>query len=393
MPGGVMGTLRVILFVISLSTLIGLFIDTDTDQNKENDKSIAGVFGFLLLFIALWMGSWKIYQCNVKAPDEIVLSGFISAPGDKLPDNYLVLLYLENDEIGRSITSLGEFEKAKSGIDNGYFEIRVPNTYSLTRCDFDIKVKQSSYREGFLWLKGVRYLWHFWKDIDISMQIPLPIKKKGIEYTIIILPQKADDIPVEVRDNPTYLDEDGNIIGRIPITVNSSAGVDNKFYDFCVYLGLCKIEDTSGSLDQFEAWIIDLGFEEVKTTNVSSNYIDLNNCNGPTAMVTGNEIERVYFHEYSFDVSATAGIDLNYGILAAKIGPSFGFSHGQMQTQRANVTLEAPPKTHKRYKVHWHDNWQTGVLLVDTFSRVYEIPFKVKTGISWTVEAFDAVCP
>jgi len=45
-------------------------------------------------------------------------------------------------------------------MDNGYFELRFPNSYELTRCDFELDIEQSSDRKkAFWWFQNTKYLY------------------------------------------------------------------------------------------------------------------------------------------------------------------------------------------------------------------------------------------
>ena len=367
-------------------------------DNQKSTKSGASsifagimfIFGVACLVVGFWMGSWKTYQCASSPPAEIKFSGHLTEPPDSQTDEYLVVLYLDNIEASRTVA---DFKEPKEGQkEKGYFEITIPNDKKLTRCDFDVDVEQDSYAKGNLGLQKILYLRRAWDAVEIGSHLSTEIQSQKLRYTLVVVPDALKDLPNEIKDNPTALDEEGNIIVNVPVEVITSAGRKNNTYDICSYLGTCKDDES----ENFKAWISKLNEPRNENADIESEYIDMDNCANDTDKFVEKKIKRIYIHEVSFDISAkeNKGLSVNFGALTAKVKTSLKFSHGQMDAQYQTIYLLAPAKSRQLYKLVWKDVWKEGIIEIDAAGTPYYVPFRAKSGALLTTEGpHNVVCP
>ncbi len=64
-----------------------------------------------------------------------------------------------------------------------------------------------------------------------------------------------------------------------------------------------------------------------------------------------------------------------------------------MATVTAQVPLYAPPGVFRKYKLFWYDTWTRGTMLVDFGLSNARIPYRARTGMTWTLESYDVDCP
>ena len=383
-------TIRVIIFLIGL----GFFLIPILLISRR--ESLGALFaswgvGIIVIAVAIWMGSWKMYQCAYTIPDQIKFVGHINDPSNPRPNRYLVILYLEDEEIARDTTRNGKFDVDKQDQQNdGYFELEAPNDFKLTRCSMPIDFKQD--RAGGKWWslgKKTTYLWHNFTDMEAGTSTPIKIEERKKKYTLVVLSGNKEKYPAEIS-NPTYLDKNGKVTINLPIKTYTN---DNSQPE--VATGFFVHTNPPANSMEFgvrDAWAIDgTIFIVAGTTIADDDIIDIDNCAG-TAPIQKKEIKRfTYVHEVKFQTNANLNYDL--GAVALKAGPSLGFTQGQIDTKEAMINIDVPTRAHKKYKIVWQELWKTGLISIDLGQQNVQLPFKALAEMNWYPQSFDVACP
>jgi hypothetical protein len=144
--------------------------------------------------------------------------------------------------------------------------------------------------------------------------------------------------------------------------------------------------------DVHDAWVENINPNFTETlSGYESHIIDFDNCGGSAAAEGFEAIDLTYFKEVQFQQGPY--LNFNPGIAASKVERSLGFSQGQLETVTANVPIDAPPGSFRRYRLFWKDVWATGTMLIDFGPSNIRIPFRARSGMTWTIESYDVDCP
>jgi hypothetical protein len=350
--------------------------------------------GLILIIVSLWMASWRIYQCAFTIPDQIKIVGHIRDDSNSRPNNYLVLFYLENDEIARNLTRMGKFEVDSHDQQNdGYFELTVPNEYQLNLCSMPIGFRQNSFGHAILGFgRKTTYVWRNFADVEVGKYIPINIDERKKKYTLVVLPSRMDNLPKEISDYPTYLDPGGNVAINVPLktyTVAGNSEIETTTNDFVrVYQRGSK----PVGFEVRDAWVEDGNTKESIVSGMADNrIIDINNCAGPLPIKTQRTMSISYAHEVNFRTDANPNYDL--GIVALKASASLGFTQGQIEIEKTVIDIDVPAGAHKKYKVIWQELWKEGVISIDLGQERVQLPFRAKNGLYPDVWSFAVDCP
>lgn len=355
----------------------------------------------LIIIVGYVLDFGRLYQCAFTTPDQVRVGGHVNEYPNSPANNYLVILYREDEEAARFVTGNGRFAAdRKDEQRDGLFELTVANESQLTRCSMLKDFKQDSNGLDFLWLGNKTiYLWHNFGDIEAGTYQFLnkeePQKKR---YTLVVLPNNVDLFPQEIKDYSTYLDQNREVAINIPIMTYTLVGNQPAEYKTEYYIHAGRLSNSPpgssppGERKVRDAWVEDGGTYETTSINlVDPPIIDRDNCMGSLPQIDSVPVSLIYIHEVQFQGNTNFGFDL--GLAALKAAPSLGFTQGQMDTIVAQVSVDTPAGTHKKYKVFWQEVWRKGSLAVDFGQQINRVPFRARVGMDWSVQTLHVDCP
>jgi hypothetical protein len=353
-----------------------------TSIERLNMKLKLAFFSLLfLLFIAGCSAGEKV--------DNIVFSGRVSnTESSEWLNERLVIIFLKDKEVGRSVTAIGEFPgdetyaawnkpTGSDGITDGIFIITVPNTYGLTQ---KIMNKENSgvdfkYADKF-------YGWRLWVEYNLISgwvgEIPegnsliLPVAPKNISYTVKVINGEYANLPPEIKEiGSTLLKDDGTIVvvsKNIPS--NGTLTANNITIEGINYATTSEIVE----LNKFT--------------------VPIDNCAGSVRVSQKYTQSQTFIHEYHEETSA--GVSLELPIFFVKIVPElqtrYGYQNGQIETKTVEYDMAAEPYTKVTYIVTWQEVWENGVAKVNSNGTPIEVNFKAKTNLIYKIDSEPASC-
>jgi len=153
------------------------------------------------------------------AAPRLTFAGKVSdTAAEKWLNDYLVLLYLDGVEIGRTHSQRNRYTPAGSGVYDGTFVITIDNAYALTAAD-DFRYANGNQPEwqtarspsGF---PAELFVWY--PSLTPGRIIRIAVPDKRIEYALVLLAQPAADLPAAIRQETTTLNGDGYIQAALP---------------------------------------------------------------------------------------------------------------------------------------------------------------------------------
>lgn len=392
--------LALILRVLSLLIGIVFLCITLFAWNRNRPVGCLFLLGGLVLFVTfLGLESWKWYQCRYTLPDEIKLVGHIYDEANSRPNNYLVILYREKEEIARDMTHLGKFAVDEEDEQNdGYFELTVPNEYQLTRCSMPEGFRQDHIGYDLPGpSNGTTFLWRNFEEIEAGTIERIDIEDRNKKYTLVVFPESVDHFPAEIA-NPTYLDQNGNVTINVEVMVYTMNGPNLSEFTTGQYVHTDSSEASaqgamSPSLADVQyAWVID-GTTTVISGSPSADEdsVDRNNCMATTPLREKVIKRLTYIHQVKFEHNTSPNFDL--AMAALKAGPSLGFMHGQMGTEEVEIDVDVPAGAHKIYMVYWYELWKTGKIKMAVGPGVVDMPFRALSGVNGNAVEFLVDCP
>ena len=387
------------LILCSLGILILAVLLFFSLRSRISQRGCVPLLGGIFLLVAVWIGGLELYRCAFNIPDQIILAGHITDESNPRPNNYLVILYHETEEIARDTTRLGRFDLERNDAQNdGYFELTFPNEYELSRCEMPLRFWQSSsgYDLPGLGMQPAS-LWHHFEDLEAGETLLIPIEARDKKYTLVVLPESIDHFPAEIA-NRTYLDRNGNVTINVPIKTYWTSGP--SLYENTTAYTVHPEPATKflqGGLapspaDVRNAWVVDGSPREIAGPTYADEYpLDINNCTGPTPIRMRVTKRLTFVHEVEFEAHASLNFDLGKAALIA--GPSLGFSHGQIGVVEIPIEVDVPERAHTIYMVYWHDLWKTGAINMAVGQGVEVVPFRARMSIHVDVQPYPVHCP
>jgi hypothetical protein len=386
--------IRIILFLIGLIFLVVIL--TIGIQQQLRGWIAVSLSGLVLIVGSVWMGNWKAYQCRYTVPDQISVVGHVK---DKLSssylNNYLVILYRGDEEIGRFVTEKGKFQEDKKDTENdGYFEFDIPNTDRLTRCSMAVDFRQDSSGRTFLGLGNkTTYLWHDFTDVEAGTYLPINIGDSK-KYTLVVLPGIKDNLPEEISQYHTYLNRNGVAAINAPVKTYAEETTSAKANPTNFYAHLSQpLDVSSGGTAVRNAWVEATGTAaEYKGSDIADNdVIDINHCKDQASPTKQETRKLAFMREVQFRPAGNQNYDL--GMVALKAVPSLGFTQGEMTPYDAKVDIDVPPGEHWVYKITWHAYWRPGKIRVDSGQQMDELSFRESYINGWDVWVEKVACP
>ena len=167
--------------LISIFIFSALFlVACSADQFEEFDRRISG--------------AGEPTSQTTQAAEGFILAGKVTDPvTEKWLNDYLVIVFLNGEEIGRHISTLDKFENSGEGKHDGLFKVAFPNTYELDSETFFLR-SDGNYmaiatETGSL--GNPLYLYSWLDEMAPGTLIRMQVPDKQIEYAIKIM-----EIPV-----------------------------------------------------------------------------------------------------------------------------------------------------------------------------------------------------
>jgi hypothetical protein len=380
--------IRTILFLVGLVFL--LVILSIGIRQRSTGWILAASAGLILIIGSIWMGSWKTYQCRYTTPDQITVVGHVRDKTNSYLNDYLVILYRENEEMGRVLTYKGRFSGDKKDKENnGYFEFDIPNTDQFNRCSMAVDFSQYSSGHDFLWIENkTTYLWHNFDEIQADIYLPIEISGQKTKYTLEVLPSGKANLPPQIFQYPTYLNQNGKVTINALINAYTSEGTSAALNPTNFYAHTSQHPGlTMGGREVRNAWVeANITTPDYAGPDIADNdVIDIDNCKGLSPIKKQQTKTLAFMREVQFRTGATQNYDL--GLVALKASPSLGFTQGEVIPNEATVNIDVPAGAHKVYKITWHVYWKPGIIRVDSGQLTDEMPFRssyIKYSDVWT---------
>jgi hypothetical protein len=394
-----MSQMYVQIFILLIGLFLILFIVVSSlilNKQPSIRSCLLSILAIgLIVITGFFLDLEKLYQCALKAPDQIRIAGYIKGNS---PNGYLVFLYKDIEEIDRFVTLNGRLDSEQEPRD-GYFELTATNEFKLTRCSMLMDFEQSRVGYNFLSLQGkTTYLWRHFTELEPGVYQPLNDDEPRKMYSLVVSRHHVDSYPGEVELYSTYLDKDRAVAINVPVKTYSMTGNSpvETMTGYFIHSG--RLAETprwtsfSMAREVRDAWVVDINpVLSESLNNAEPPIIDRDNCLGllpPTDIVP---VSLMYTKEVQFQENTRLDFDL--GTAASKLAPSLGFTQGQLYTVVADVPIDVPAGTHRKYKLFWRDMWSTGLVIVDFGQENIQLPFRARVGMTWSIEKYDVDCP
>lgn len=307
------------------------------------------------------------------AKDRLEFVGRVQDIVGKPKNNRLVIVYLNEKEIGRSKTQLGKYKEIEDVPNDGLFFVNVPNSYELSEKDLD----PTGYSYGSkgrissatsFKLGSITYL-NFETIVEGQDKVMWVHARDNVKYTVKVLPEEFETLPLDIQNgsNPTVLTQSGKVV------VVTNEGLPKTEVQDVVFKG---------------------NTEEVKLKEVD---FPLNNCGGNSEIKQRYNKSESYLHETSFNIDGNArgrfpalwllGIDLTTYFEA-----KYGFTEKEFSAETIEYEFTAKPRTNINYKIIWYEVWEHGEAKVNSEDGIVSVPFKVKTRLKYEIKTDRKSC-
>lgn len=326
------------------------------------------VLGYLIvlgLIAAIIFGLVKLADWAISAigKDEIYLAGkVVNSETHEWPNDRLVVAFLKGKEVARTTTALGELSQGDEGVHDGFFLLQLENLYKL---DKEILEPLGFKRSGSKW-------W-IYSEIEEGDWFEFPILEKNITYAIRAIAGDVATLPAPMLEPGSLrLGESSKLVVELPL--------DSETGDVQELLVQAVNRDSE--------------VEEVERNRIT---VPLNNCGGSALLEQEYVQAQTFYYEYTTEVGAAVGGEvglpsLPMGLLA-ELEKSYGYVHGEINTQEISYTLKARPGTNQVYEIIWKDRWEKGEALVMANGELITVPFKVRTNLIYEVNSEKFDCP
>ncbi len=147
---------------------------------------------------------------------EIAFAGRVTeANTGKWLNEYLVIVFLNGEEIGRKTSHLGKFKYSGEGVHDGLFDVRIPNTYELTAAD---SFAYSNGQPLVMYtpderIPDSRNIYKWFGDLAPGDIIRIEVPAKQIEYVIAVMPIPNSELSEAIANGfiKTKIDQNGNV--------------------------------------------------------------------------------------------------------------------------------------------------------------------------------------
>ncbi len=282
----------------------------------------------------------------------------------------LVVVYLNGQEVGRTITEVGGGEFSEEGVTDGYFSIQVPNTYEISEDRFDFTAFEVKTDSGTIF-SSKQTIW--FGDMVEGGLYEIPVPTKNLSYFIKIFATKSIYLPPEMlEDGSTLLTEDNEIV------LTLDWGDDELPSDSRIL-----IQGITYNVSQ-------------ESVEINTEIIPIDNCNGNSSVLQEISVSQTIYHEYTTEVGATAGLNLPIPVgwpnILVELQAKYGFKQGEINSKQVSSTIEVQPGTNVMYTVTWLETWESGIAVVKAGTDLLEVPFRVRKSITHKTDSEAFSC-
>jgi hypothetical protein len=288
------------------------------------------------------------------------------------PNDRLVLIFLNRDEIARAVTSTGKYDPSGLGVHDGLFVIDVPNTYELRLSDFRLVGEPTI---SFTLQANPIDAYSRWFDqFEEDSQVEIAVPSKNIHYTVKVLSGNAADLPRELLTaGSTRLKEDGTIVALSTFGPTDTSSDDN-------------VSSTVESLSTGQT-----------TENVILNKltVPINNCGGSGRVTQRYTQSQTFIHEYVSEFGGGIGVEVGvpWAKLLVELQAKYGFEQGQVDSRTVDTTLEVERGTNQVFVIVWSEVWDSGTAAIMAGNDRIEAPFRVKKDVIYSIDSEKLACP
>jgi hypothetical protein len=356
--------------VLFFSLAFGLFATYLEPEGKLSSFFIA--FIVMQSYVAFFLICYGAYRgvdlINKKTPrGNISFTGRVMNSDEIWVNNRLVLIYLENEEMGRNISALGKSNiNGDSLVTDGFFKIEIPNTYKIT-------TEQFSENETDLLRNDLQTLKIVFGDVSEGFSQSFFVPSRKLTYTIKILEGDINALPPEIlQSGSTRLSADGQIVVVLPNSPTGETGQGGNYIENIDY----------GTRTEF-----------VETNKLT---IPINNCAGSMEVSQMYSQTQTFVHQYTAEVGVNLGVEIPmvaWLSLVPELQASYGYENGQIDTQTVEYNMAAAPGTNIIYTVTWNEVWESGTANVSNGSDAILVPFRAKTNLIYDIASEKRNCP
>ncbi|MCB8966359.1 MAG: hypothetical protein H6660_05630 [Ardenticatenaceae bacterium] len=302
-----------------------------------------------------------------KAARELLFTGkVVNGDATNWPNERLVVLYLNGQEVGRTTTDVGANNLSEEGMTDGYFAIEIPNTYEIPEnrfdfTEFEVKTDRSV-------LPSRQTIW-FGNMIEGGLyEIPVPVK--NLSYFIKIFATNTAYLPTEMlEEGSTRLTADREVVLALDWD-EAETSSDNRIL----------IQGVQTDVSQ-------------ETVEINREIFSIENCQGNSVLSQVTSSTQTFYHEYETETTATASVDLPIKLpVLLELEARYGFVQGQINSKEVSFNMEAQPGTNVTYTLIWLETWESGVAIVEVESERLEVPFRVRKSVTSDISSEASAC-
>ncbi|MCB0086955.1 MAG: hypothetical protein KDE54_03510 [Caldilineaceae bacterium] len=349
------------------------------NEARYGNDSARIVTTVILLGIAIgpaWFGWSRLYSwyMSIYPPGHLIFAGkVVNQAAGKWPNDRLVILFLEGNEIGRTVTNRDEFWGNDQGIQDGLFIIEVDNPYHLTET-----ILNQDNESNLIW-KNKRSLSggssFSWIDtVEEGQLYKIPVSAKNITYAIKVIDGDVGELPPQLLvEDSAILKENNSVI--IKLDNNKPA----------------KIGSTS-SKDVVRDVKYDMRTEEVEHEIET---MSINNCAGNAVVSQKLVKSQTFYHDYQVDIQAGVSLDIPINTwlsVIPQLQVKYGFENGETDVMSIERYMEAKPGTNETFVLTEKEIWKIGEVNILSVNEIVTIPFKVSTNKIYQIKTTSTPC-
>lgn len=157
------------------------------------------------------------YQ-NTRPAQSLVFAGkVVNVVTGDWPNDRLILLFLNGEEIARTKSTKTEFPESNEGIQDGSFILQTANSYNLRIKDFNFQGNQGldfSWKNNDKWFfsNDNAEIYRWFGDVEEDTLIYISLPAKNLKFAIYVFDVATSNLPAEVlTPGSAVLKHDGKI--------------------------------------------------------------------------------------------------------------------------------------------------------------------------------------
>lgn len=166
---------------------------------------------------------------TLETPKELVFAGQVETDDGEWQNEYVVVLFKNEEEIARTHTTMQDAHLSGKGPMDGVFELRIPNEYELTQNHnfFDIN-RNSVAMMPVIGTIGTQYLGIWYENLTPMDIRVVAIPDKQLRYSLAVLEHPLNDPLVSFEEDKLRLEfTDNNNSARI-FALNDESNIEEE---------------------------------------------------------------------------------------------------------------------------------------------------------------------